>query len=108
MGIGGWEAKLFFLNSFGFRHLAIEEMKKYNKDHFISLACHMVKDIDPQGFSDFTVPGIRAQLLDRSTRRLVQDFVIEGDRQSTHVLNAVSPAFTCAFPFAEYIITNFL
>jgi hypothetical protein len=31
------------------------------------------------------------------------DFIVEGDHQSLHVLNAVSPAFTCAFPFADYV-----
>ena len=30
------------------------------------------------------------------------DFVIEGDSKSLHILNAVSPAFTCAIPFANY------
>ena len=33
----------------------------------------------------------------------VLDFVLEGDRRSMHVLNAVSPAFTCAFPFAGHV-----
>ncbi len=31
------------------------------------------------------------------------DFRVEGDGNSLHVLNAVSPAFTCALPFAEYL-----
>ncbi len=31
------------------------------------------------------------------------DFVIEGDNKSMHVLNAVSPAFTCSMPFSQYI-----
>jgi hypothetical protein len=31
------------------------------------------------------------------------DFRFEGDSRSLHVLNAVSPAFTCALPFAEYL-----
>jgi hypothetical protein len=31
------------------------------------------------------------------------DFILENDDQSMHILNAVSPAFTCAFPFAEYV-----
>jgi hypothetical protein len=31
------------------------------------------------------------------------DFVLEGDHRSMHVLNAVSPAFTCSLPFAEYV-----
>ncbi len=100
------EAKLFLTNSFGFRDLAWEESKKYGKAYFVGLAQKMVKHIDPQGFTEFTRPGIRAQLLDIKKAALVQDFVIEGDRQSTHVLNAVSPAFTCAFPFAEYVLKN--
>jgi L-2-hydroxyglutarate oxidase len=35
------------------------------------------------------------------------DFIIEGDSDSVHVLNAVSPAFTCSFPFARYVVDNF-
>jgi len=30
------------------------------------------------------------------------DFVTEGDERSLHILNAVSPAFTCALPFADF------
>lgn len=47
--------------------------------------------------------GIRAQLLDLRTRKLELDFRLEGDDRSFHVLNAVSPAFTCAFPFSRYV-----
>jgi hypothetical protein len=32
------------------------------------------------------------------------DFRVEGDDRSFHVLNAVSPAFTCAFPFARHVV----
>ena len=31
------------------------------------------------------------------------DFRFEGDDRSLHVLNAVSPAFTCAMPFARLL-----
>ncbi len=48
-------------------------------------------------------PGIRAQLIDMQEQRLEMDFVLEGDAQSMHILNAVSPAFTCALPFARYV-----
>ncbi len=108
LNILGYEAKLFFLNSFGFRDLAWEEIKKYNKEYFIGLAQKMVKSIDHQGFTEFTKPGIRAQLLNKQTLTLLQDFVIEGDKKSTHVLNAVSPAFTCAFPFSEFVVKNYI
>ncbi len=102
------EAKLFLTNAFGFRNLAIEEMKKYRKAYFVGLAQKMVRHIDPQGFTEFTRPGIRAQLLDKKHMKLVQDFVVEGDATSIHILNAVSPAFTCSFPFAEYVAKKYL
>ena len=73
----------------------------------VGLASHMVRHIDPDGFTEHTLPGIRAQLLDTRSRQLVQDFVVEGDRRSIHVLNAVSPAFTCAFPFALYLLEKY-
>ncbi|UJF32082.1 L-2-hydroxyglutarate oxidase [Paenibacillus hexagrammi] len=102
--IVGYEAKLFLTNSFHFRRLALEEMRKYIKAHFIRLGMSMVQSIDPKGFGHFLRPGIRAQLLNKQTLELVQDFVIEGDGSSMHVLNAVSPAFTCSMPFAAYVV----
>ncbi len=98
------EAQLFLLNSFGFRDLAFEEIRKYNRSYFAALAAQLVKKIDREGFREWSRPGIRAQLLDTKTRKLVMDFVVEGDCSSTHILNAVSPAFTCSFPFAKMIV----
>lgn len=102
------EMKLFVSNSFGFRDLAREEMKKYNKRYMVSLAEAMAEGIDPDGFTEFTKPGIRAQLLNTTNGQLVQDFLIESDEQSLHILNAVSPGFTCAFPFTQYICREYL
>ncbi len=99
-----YESKLYATNAFNFRGLAHEEMRKYDREYFVSLAVAMVQSIDPQGFTTWTAPGIRAQLLDKEKLSLVQDFVVEGDGKSVHVLNAVSPAFTCAFPFARYLL----
>lgn len=96
--------KLFIRDSFHFRRLAINEMKKYSKAHLIGLSLKMVNQLDRKGFGEFLQPGIRAQLLNKKTLELVQDFVLEGDTSSIHVLNAVSPAFTCALPFASYIV----
>jgi (S)-2-hydroxyglutarate dehydrogenase len=36
------------------------------------------------------------------------DFVVEGDLQTIHVLNAVSPAFTSSFPFAKWVVENYI
>jgi Predicted dehydrogenase len=97
-----YESKLFLLNSFNFRSLAINEIKNYNSKVFIQKAKDMVKSIS----SDFRpIPaGIRAQLLNTQTNELVQDFVLEHGENSTHVLNSVSPAFTCSFAFSKYIV----
>jgi hypothetical protein len=35
---------------------------------------------------------------------MLMDFCLEGDNRSFHILNAVSPAFTCALPFAEFVV----
>ena len=52
--------------------------------------------------------GIRAQLVNTLNGELVQDFILEGDDHSTHVLNAVSPGWTSAIPFGEYIAERVL
>jgi L-2-hydroxyglutarate oxidase LhgO len=103
-----YEAKLFFKNSFGFRDLAFEEMRKYSKSYLVRLSEKLAGGLDPAGFNEFGPPGIRAQLVNKKTLQLVMDFVLEGDEFSTHVLNAISPGFTCSFPFADYLVDNYV
>ncbi len=104
----GWESRLFLDDSFGFRSLAFEELHKYNRSYFTGLATKMVKEIDTAGFNQWSKTGIRAQLLNKTTKELVMDFVVEGDARTIHVLNAVSPAFTCSFPFASWVVDNYI
>lgn len=103
-----FEAKLFITNAFGFRALAYSEVKKYIKSHLINLAKTLTKGMSHKGFNSWSTPGIRAQLLNTKTLELVQDFVVEGDEQSVHVLNAVSPAFTSSIPFAFWVVENYI
>jgi len=95
-------------NKFGFRSLAIDEIKKYNRKHFLNLASYMVNDFDKAGFNKWIRPGIRAQLLDLDSLELLMDFVVEGDKDSLHILNAVSPAWTCSIPFSKYLVNKYL
>jgi len=104
----GWEARLFLGDNFGFRSLALSEIKKYNRSYFTGLAVKMVHRLATDGFNQWSKPGIRAQLLNTHTKELVQDFVVEGDQRSIHVLNAVSPAFTCSFPFAAWVVEHYV
>jgi len=98
------EAKLFVTNAFNFRDLTFEEIKKYYRKYFIQQATYLVKKIDVNNFGNYLSPGIRAQLLDTETMKLVMDFVVEHGENSTHILNAVSPAFTSAFSFSKFIV----
>ena len=104
--IAGREAFLFLTDRFHFRRLAFAEMRKYRRGFFIGEARKLLHRMDPGRFGDYTRPGIRAQLLDLRTHELVMDFRVEHAERSTHVLNAVSPAFTCAFSFAEHLVAE--
>jgi L-2-hydroxyglutarate oxidase LhgO len=53
-------------------------------------------------------PGIRAQLVHLPTGKLEQDFVVRNQANSTHILNAVSPGWTSAIPFGQYVASNFV
>ena len=83
--------------------LALREAAKYSKLKMVSLANDLAEGVKPEHYQNWGKPGIRAQLLDIKKRKLEMDFVLEGDRHSMHVLNAVSPAFTCSLPFSEYV-----
>lgn len=98
------ELTLFARNDFSFRTLALEEMRKYRRANLLRHASLLVPDIDPKRYTHWGKPGIRAQLLDIRSRRLVTDFKVEGDNTSMHVLNAVSPAFTSSIPFAAHVV----
>ena len=68
-----------------------------------SLASHLAQNMHSKNSRQWAKPGIRAQLISLKDRPLVMDFLIKRDSESLHILNAVSPGFTCAFPFARYI-----
>jgi L-2-hydroxyglutarate oxidase LhgO len=100
------QLSLLFFSDWGFYRLAVEEMRKYSRMRLVSLASQLVDGAFEGGFRTWGRTGIRAQLLNVNTRRLEMDFVLEGDDRSMHVLNAVSPGFTCALPFADYVASR--
>jgi len=101
--IVGRELALFAGADFNFRQLAVEELRKQFRPHIVALAAQLSRDVHIKDYTKWGRPGIRAQLVNARTRKLVMDFVIERDSRSLHVLNAVSPAFTCSIPFARHI-----
>ena len=98
------EAGLMMSSNFDFQKLALEEVRKYSRPHLVALASSLAHGVQSKHYTRWGEPGIRAQLLDIKHRKLEMDFVIEGDEHSTHLLNAVSPGWTCAIPFARYAV----
>jgi L-2-hydroxyglutarate oxidase LhgO len=102
-----WDA-LMFIKKPEFRRLAIEEIKKYSKSYLVKQAKMLVHNSPSADLFKWSKPGIRAQLIDKRSLTLIQDFVIEGDEYGIHILNAVSPAFTASFPFARYVVEEYI
>ena len=94
---------LLLFAGFDFKRLAAEETLKYFRRRLVALASPLVEGVKLEDYRHWGKPGIRAQLMNIKTRKLEMDFVIQGDAKSLHVLNAVSPAWTCAIPFASYL-----
>ncbi len=97
------QAGLFFFSKFDFKQLAWEEIQKYYRPQLVKLASELLHGVQTRNYKHWGKTGIRAQLLNVKEKKLEMDFVLEGDSKSFHVLNAVSPGFTCALPFAEYV-----
>jgi L-2-hydroxyglutarate oxidase LhgO len=98
------EAGLMLSSDFDFKKLALEELQKYSRRRLVELASGLASGVSIKHYRHWGEPGIRAQLLNIRDRKLEMDFVVEGDARSTHVLNAVSPGWTCSIPFAAYVV----
>jgi L-2-hydroxyglutarate oxidase LhgO len=90
-------------SGFDFMKLAWEEIRKYSRARMVSLASALAKGVKLEHYRQWGKPGIRAQLLDIKNKKLEMDFVFEGDNRSFHILNAVSPGFTCCLPFSRFV-----
>ena len=92
----------------GFRRLAWQEGRRYFKPWFADAARQILPRLKSTDLLPCSKVGIRAQMYDRHNQKLVNDFVVEKGENSTHILNAISPAWTSAFPFARYVIDNYI
>lgn len=97
------DAVLFFANP-GFRSVALAEPRKYLPFFFHRDAARLVQRFDARLFRRAHKVGIRPQLVDWSKKELVQDFRVEVADGSVHVLNPISPAFTCSLELARVLV----
>jgi len=97
-------AQQYVRNQQGFRHFSHTEALRFFKGKFAEAARQLTPDLKTEDLLACDKVGIRAQLLDVKKHELVMDFVVENGANSTHVLNAISPAFTSSMSFAKYIV----
>ena len=80
------------------------ELPKYSRRYLVAQASALVPSVSAQDFRERGRVGVRAQLLHVPSGRLEMDFVVRPGERSTHVLNAVSPAWTSSLAMAEWIV----
>ena len=100
----GLGSQLMLKADFDFRRLAAEELRKYNRHHLVELSQSLATGLEPSTLTHWGPSGIRAQLLNLKNKSLEMDFVFEGNDTSFHVLNSVSPGWTCSIPFTSYMV----
>jgi L-2-hydroxyglutarate oxidase len=88
------------------RVLAASELRKaLSRSAMVAGAAELVPSATLDRFTAYGRAGIRAQLVRTDAgMALEMDYVLRGDAWSTHVLNAISPAWTCSRPFAELVV----
>lgn len=94
----------YVLNRQGFRQFSHSEALRFFKSKFAEAARYLTPELRDEDLLACDKVGIRAQLLDINKHELVMDFIVENGKNSTHVLNAISPAFTSSMSFAKYIV----
>jgi len=100
-------------------HMAVQmvvdkRMRRYVYDQafewlphkFLQAAQSILPRLEMQHIKRSAKTGIRPQLYDLNKRELVQDFVMLDGEKSTHIINAISPAFTASFELADHILDN--
>lgn len=88
--------------------LIATEMPKYSRKYLVNQAKKLVPALEQKDFNKKGQIGVRAQLFDKKAKRLEMDFVVESDNDSTHVLNAVSPAWTTSLSFAKHVVETYV
>jgi L-2-hydroxyglutarate oxidase len=84
------------------------EWPKVLERTLVSESSHLVPSVKEIRGWHRKPPGIRSQLIHMPSGKLEQDFIINEDFMSTHILNAVSPGWTSALPLGKYVSERIL
>jgi len=99
--------KMYLSNTQGIRkHMHHESKTLLFKKHLLQRAQQLLPNLTIDNIQACNKRGIRPQLYDKQNNQLVMDFVVKKQDNITHILNAISPAFTSSLAFAEHVLTN--
>lgn len=94
-----------FKNENRLRSLALQEIRLLTKNGFFNEVQKLINNVSKEELEpSLEKIGIRSQIFDPQSKSLVNDFVVINQKHSTHVLNAISPAWTASFAFADHLI----
>ena len=94
----------YITNKEGFRKYVHQQSLLFLKPLMINSAQKLIPSIKSDDLQVSTKVGIRSQLFNKKKYKLENDFLTIGGLNSTHILNAISPAFTASFALADLII----
>ena len=99
---------LFLESPKGLANLAYTELPKISTRRLVRDGKRLVPTLDNSIIWHKKRAGIRAQLVDLEKRAFEMDFKVEAQGKFVHILNAVSPGWTSAIPFAKYVVNNYI
>lgn len=97
-------AQQYLANRGGFRRYVHEQAFLALPPLLLRAAQQLIPAVRAEHIELSQKVGIRSQLFNRKTQRLEDDFLCIPGPASTHVLNAISPAFTASFALADLIL----
>jgi len=97
-------ARQYLANRGGFRRYVHEQAFLALPPLLLKAAQELIPSVRAEHIEISQKVGIRSQLFNRLTQRLEDDFLCLPGPSSTHVLNAISPAFTASFALADLIL----
>lgn len=94
----------YFADNGGFRKYVHEQLLLALRPVMLKSAQRLIPSIKNEDIVLSQKVGIRSQLFNLETNKLEDDFLCLNGKSSTHVMNAISPAFTASFSLGDLII----
>ena len=98
----------YLQNNGGFRKYVHEQLLLALKPVMLNSAKKLIPSITNYDIVACEKVGIRSQLFNLNEEKLEDDFLCLDGPSSTHVMNAISPAFTASFSLADLIIDQMI